>query len=205
MAMQIFRTILGMIVTGAVVVACAVNQNDCDKNPELSCYPGHTGAGGNTMTAGGAGGGGSASCTTPAQCPSPSEKCKVVTCEAGVCGEKDKDCGALGCDPISGTCGPCDDANPQKTCPQKDCYNVACVDGKCVETVNGALPCNNGQGTCDDAGSCGKCDDGVQNRGRSRGRLRSSDMWPMHRRTLRGWRGLQEWLLRRWGVLRCGM
>ncbi len=161
--MQIFRTILGLIVTGAVVVACAVNQNDCDKNPELSCYPGHTGAGGNTMTSGGAGGGGSASCTTPAQCPSPSEKCKVVTCEAGVCGEKDQDCGALACDPISGTCGPCDDADPQKTCPQKDCYDVACVDGKCVETVNGALPCNNGQGTCDDAGSCGKCDDGVQN------------------------------------------
>lgn len=32
-----------------------------------------------------------------------------------------------------------------------------------METVNGALPCNNGQGTCDDKGNCGKCGDGIQN------------------------------------------
>lgn len=83
--MRIVQAILGLLVTGAVVMACTINENDCEKNPTLDCFKRITGSGG---TAGGGGTGG-APCTGPSECPAPADQCREATCESGICGERD--------------------------------------------------------------------------------------------------------------------
>ncbi|MCC6555619.1 MAG: hypothetical protein IT372_21870 [Polyangiaceae bacterium] len=112
--------------------------------------------------AGGSGGG----CSTPADCPTPAQECKVATCDSGVCGEDDAPAGTPSGTQTDGDCKlrSCDGTGPVEVdddtdvpVDQNDCTDDVCAAGVPSNPPLGSgTPCG-ADLVCDGSGSCVGC------------------------------------------------
>lgn len=121
------RKILGLAVVGSLLSAC---DGGTDGSGGIG------GSGGATSQ----GGGGGSPCAVPGDCPTPTEKCRIPTCNGGVCGVADEMDGK--------------EVEPGTTCKTTVCMAGAPTD----QFAPAGTACTEDGGTvCDGAGECVGC------------------------------------------------